>query len=103
MRHFVHYGQERRSDTMTTLSIAEARNNLAEAINRVSYGGERVLFARRGKPVAALVSAEDLALLERMEDAEDIRAARKALREYERDASSAITLDDYVRTRGARK
>jgi prevent-host-death family protein len=88
---------------MTTMSIVEARNSLAEAINRVSYGGERVVFARRGKPVAALVSPEDLALLQRMEDAEDIRAARKALREYERNPSSAITLDEYVRTRRARK
>ena len=88
---------------MTTMSIAEARNNLADAINRVSYGGERIVFARRGKPVAALVSAEDLALLEKMEDTEDIRAARKALREYERDPSSAITLDEYVRTQGTRK
>ena len=88
---------------MTTMSIAEARNNFADAINRVSYGGERVVFARRGKPVAALVSAEDLALLEKMEDTEDIRAARKALREYERDPSSAITLDEYVRTQGTRK
>lgn len=88
---------------MTTLSIAEARNHLADAINRVSYGGERVVFARRGKPVAALVSADDLALLEHIEDREDIRAARRALREYERNPSSAVALDEYVRTRGAGK
>ena len=88
---------------MTTLSIAQARNNLADAINRVSYGGERVLFSRRGKPVAALVSAEDLALLQRIEDAEDIRAARKALRQYDRNPSGATTLDEYVRTRSPRK
>ncbi len=86
---------------MTTLSIAEVRNNLAEAINRVSYGGERVVFARRGKPVAALVSAEDLALLQRMEDAEDIRAARKALREYGRNPAAFKTLDEYTRARKA--
>jgi len=36
-----------RRNTMTTLSIVEARNRLAEAINRVSYGGERVVLARR--------------------------------------------------------
>lgn len=88
---------------MTTLSIAEARNGLAEAINRVSYGGERVVFARRGKPVAALVSPADLALLQQIEDAEDTRAARKALREYDRNPSSAITLEAYLRTRGTRK
>ena len=88
---------------MTTMSIVEARNGLAEVINRVSYGGERVVFARRGKPVAALVSPDDLALLQRLEDAEDLRAARKALREYDRDPSSAITLDEYIRTRSPRK
>ncbi len=88
---------------MTTLSIAEARNHLADAINRVSYGGERVLFARRGKPVAALISAEDLALLEHIEDEADIRAARKALREHDRNPASAITLDEYVRSRSPRQ
>ena len=34
-----------------------------------------------GKPVAALVSPEDLELLEAIEDRIDIEAARKALRE----------------------
>lgn len=85
---------------MTTMSIAEARNNLADAINRVSYGGERVVFARRGTPVAALVSAEDLALLQRMEDAEDIRAAAKVLKEYNRNPAAFKTLDEY---KGERK
>ncbi len=81
---------------MTTMSIVEARNNLAEAINRVSYGGERVVFARRGKPVAALVSAGDLALLQKIEDAEDIRAAQKVLRAYDRDPSSFKTVDEFL-------
>ncbi len=84
---------------MTTLSIAEARNKLADAINRVCYGGERVLFARRGKPVAALVSAEDLALLQRIEDADDIRAARKTLREYDRNPAAFKSLEDYLNDR----
>ena len=87
---------------MTTLSIAEARNNLAETINRVSYGGERVLFARRGKTVAALVSAEDLALLQRIEDAEDIRAAAKVLKEYDRTPAAFKTLDEYLSERKAK-
>ena len=78
---------------MTTLSIAEARNGLAEAINRVSYGGERVVFARRGKPVAALVSPEDLALLQRMEDVQDLHEAAKVLKAYGRDASAFKSLD----------
>ena len=87
---------------MTTLSIVEARNHLADAINRVTYGGERVVFARRGKPVAALVSAGDLALLQRIEDAEDIRAAAKVLKEYERNPSAFVTLAEYKRERRAK-
>jgi prevent-host-death family protein len=86
---------------MTVLSIAEARNSLADAVNRVTYGGERVLFARRGKPVAALVSADDLARLQAIEDAEDVRAAAKVLREYDRDPSAFATLDEYKHQRRA--
>jgi prevent-host-death family protein len=87
---------------MTTMSIGEARNNLADAINRVSYGGERVVFARRGTPVAALVSPADLAFLQQIEDAEDIRAAGKVLKEYERNPATFATLDEYKRERQAR-
>lgn len=63
------------------ISISEIRDNLADALNRVAYGGERVILQRRGKGVAALVSLEDLALLEHIEDEQDIKAARKALKE----------------------
>ena len=87
---------------MITLSIVEVRNHLADAINRVTYGGERVVFARRGKPVAALVSAGDLALLQRIEDAEDIRAAAKVLKDYERNPSAFVTLAEYRREKRAK-
>ena len=84
---------------MTVLSIGEARNKLADVINRVSYGGERIVFARRGKPVAALVSADDLDTLRRMEDAEDLRDAAKALKEYAHDKAGAVTLAEYKKRR----
>ncbi len=63
------------------VSISDIRDNLADALNRVAYGGERIVLARRGKGVAALVSLEDLALLEELENQADIRAARKAMKE----------------------
>jgi len=84
---------------MTVLSIGEARNKLADAINRVSYGGERIVFARRGKPVAALVSASDLDTLQHIEDTEDLRDAVKALKEYEHDKAGAVTLAEYKHRR----
>jgi prevent-host-death family protein len=63
------------------VSIANIRNHLADALNRVAYAGERVVLERRGKPVAVLVSVEDLELLEQLENEEDLRAARKARKE----------------------
>lgn len=64
---------------MAQVSVLEFRNNLAEVLNRVSYQGERVQIERHGKPVAVMVSVEDAALLEAMEDRADVKAAKRAL------------------------
>ncbi len=82
---------------MHTLSIVELRNNLADTVNRVAYGGERLVFARHGKPVAVLVSPDDLAVLEAAEDANDVQAAKRVLREYDRDPEKFQTLEAYKR------
>ena len=62
-----------------TLSAGKARQDFAETVNRVAYGGERIIVHRRGRNLAALVPLEDLALLEELEDREDAEAARRAL------------------------
>jgi len=64
-----------------TINVVKIRSNLADTINRVAYQGERVVLERRGKGVAAMVSMEDLALLEKLEDEADVKAARAALKE----------------------
>jgi len=46
------------------LSVADAKKQLSELMSRVAYNQERFLIERRGKPMAALVSTEDLAKLE---------------------------------------
>lgn len=46
------------------VSAAEAKAKLAELVGSVAHGGERILIERHGKPVAALVSTEDLERLE---------------------------------------
>jgi prevent-host-death family protein len=66
---------------MTRLAAGALRERLADALNRVAYGGERIVLERRGKDVAALVSVEDLALLNELEDRIDLEAAREALKE----------------------
>lgn len=77
---------------MVQVGIAEIRDNLADALNKVAYAGERVVLARRGKGVAALVSMEDLELLERMEDEADVRDAKRALAEMKRKNEKPIPL-----------
>jgi prevent-host-death family protein len=72
------------------LSITAIRDHLADALNRVTYGGERVILKRRGNSVAALVSMEDLAHLEEWENQADLKAALMARKE-----KRGITLDDY--------
>lgn len=75
------------------IAVAELRNNMADALNRVAYQGERIILERRGKGVAALVSMEDLALLEALEDREDVQAARKVLAEMKRKGEQPLSLD----------
>jgi prevent-host-death family protein len=47
-----------------SVSVAEAKARFSELVNRAAYAGERFLIERRGKPVGAIISAEDLARLE---------------------------------------
>ncbi|MFB7103027.1 type II toxin-antitoxin system Phd/YefM family antitoxin [Streptomyces hydrogenans] len=49
------------------IPVTQARAELADLINRVVYGDERVVVTRHGKPLVALVSAADLERLEKLE------------------------------------
>lgn len=53
---------------MKTLSVAEARAHLSNCI-REAEGGAPVLITRHGKPVVALVPANDLDQLNRLRSA----------------------------------
>ena len=48
-------------------SIADAKAHFAETI-ATAEAGEPVVITRHGKPVAAIIPAEDLVLLERLRD-----------------------------------
>ncbi|MCI3245090.1 MULTISPECIES: type II toxin-antitoxin system Phd/YefM family antitoxin [Streptomyces] len=49
------------------IPVTQARAELADLINRVVYGSERVVVTRHGKPLVALVSAADLQRLEELD------------------------------------
>jgi prevent-host-death family protein len=74
----------KRKSSSKAITTVAARQNFSDLINRVAYGKDRVVLTRRSRPLAAVVPIEDVALLEKIEDREDLKAARAALREVKR-------------------
>ena len=72
---------------MTRLNVSKAREEFPEVVNRAAYGKERTIVSRRGKDLAAVISMEDLRLLERLAEKErdriDLEDACAALKEAE--------------------
>jgi prevent-host-death family protein len=62
---------------MIRQAASDVRKDFAEALNRVAFGGERIVLHRRGKDVAVLVPIADLELLEEIEDSLDAREAER--------------------------
>jgi prevent-host-death family protein len=70
---------------MTSISITEARETLADLINNVYYRNEVFILTKRNKTIAAVISPEQyrlfLSLLRHFEDEVDHRDAQEALAE----------------------
>ena len=60
------------------LTTVEARDNFAELIDRAALSSERIVITRHGEPMAALVSLEDLELVEEIERRLERRHRRRA-------------------------
>jgi len=80
-----------------TISTADARMNFSDIVNKVAYGNESVVLTRRGKNVAALISMEELELLQRIEDYLDIKDANAAISEQ----GESISAEDTWKILGA--
>ena len=66
---------------MTEMSAAKVRERFGETLSRVGFGGSRVVIHKHGKPIAALVSLEDLRVLQALDDRIDLGAARESMAE----------------------
>lgn len=75
---------------MEKIQASEARKNFSETINRVAYLNERIILNKNGKDVVAIISLDDLKLLERLEDELDNKACDEALKE----SSESIPYDE---------
>lgn len=60
---------------MKNVSLAEAKNKLSEYISRVAVTGEHVVITKRDRPVAALVSIDQLEYLKTRDELEGLAAA----------------------------
>jgi prevent-host-death family protein len=65
------------------ISAADARKKLSNIMNRVAFGKETFVLTRRGEALAALVSVEDLKLLQEVEERMDVEDAWEARSESE--------------------
>ena len=54
---------------MISVGIAEVKRSISTFVNRVAFGGERIILTSRGRPKAALISIEDLQKLNELEKA----------------------------------
>ncbi len=66
---------------MTRIGVSDAREHLSEVVDRARYTHERVVLTKRGREVGAIISIDDLKLLEALEDQFDVKTAKQALEE----------------------
>jgi prevent-host-death family protein len=86
--------------------MTQAKNELADVVNRAAYGGEWIVLLSRGKPKAAIISFEDLQLLEGLREEKEVHRARmedwlaeaRALRQKILERREGIPLPDSVET-----
>jgi prevent-host-death family protein len=79
----------------TRVAIGQVKRDLSDLVNRVAYGGERILLTSRGKPKAALVSIEDYQRLEQERVSQNLARWQTWLAESEK-----LTADILERRRG---
>ena len=80
---------------MTTVSSRELRDDLADTLNRVAFGGETVRVHRRGKNLAVIVPEAAYAAFEEWEAREDARLLEAARRsEEESKGAAGIAAED---------
>ncbi len=77
---------------MCRMSVSEARKNFSEALNKVSFGKDRIMIHRNDKDMAALVPLEDIELLEMIEDKVDQMLIEEAMKDF--DPSKTVPVED---------
>ncbi|MDX8430810.1 MAG: type II toxin-antitoxin system Phd/YefM family antitoxin [Candidatus Algichlamydia australiensis] len=76
------------------ISARDLRDQQADILNRIAFGGAHFIVTRHGKETAVLISIDEFRFLqetmEALEDASDIADARKALNEVKRKGGKSL-------------
>ena len=86
---------------MPKVSIAEAKSHLSEYIAKSAFAHERFVITRRNKPVAALVSLEDLQIIEQHKERQGLASVAGQWEDFEEVAETLDDLDTLRRAGGA--
>ncbi len=86
---------------MPTVSVANAKSHLSELIAKSSFGHERFIITRRNKPVAALVSLEDLQIIEQYEEHQGLISVSGKWSDFEEISSSLEDLRSLRKSGGS--
>ena len=74
----------------TEIGASSVRQNLSKIIDLVRVEGGRILVTQHGRRVAAVISVEDLELLQVLEDRMDVAEARRQMKE----PTDRVTLEE---------
>ena len=88
---------------MTTVSIAAAKSRFSELIAKSGYTRERFIITRRNKPVAALVSLEDLKIIEQHEERQGLASIIGKWKGFEEVGEQISDLPSLRKDSGTRK
>lgn len=80
-------------NNLAAVSLGELRKEVGEVVNRATFAGERTAVTRHGKTVAAIVSVEDLELLDELERRVDLEVLKAARQE---DDGTRIPFDEFL-------
>lgn len=78
---------------MQQVSVAEAKSHLSELIAKSALGHERFIITRRDRPVAALVSLDDLRIIEQHQERQGLAAVASSWADFEEVAEALGDLE----------
>ena len=85
---------------MPTISVADAKSHFSELVARSAHSHERFIITRRDKPVAALVSLDDLKIIEQHQERQGLAAVAGKWPDFAEVADGLGDIDELRRQGG---